>query len=69
MNYLLSIVAAALLVVGLAGNGFEMRKVRLSTMRDEKLTSKNMFMNKGNLKWYGIIAISLVLWAVSNVHT
>jgi len=69
VNYVLSLVAAALLVIGLAGNGFEMRKVRLSTMRDEELSSKNMFMNKRNFKWYVIIGISLVLWAISNAYT
>lgn len=69
MNYVLSFIAAALLVIGLAGNGFEMRKVRLSTVRDEELSSKNMFLNKRNFKWYVIIGISLVLWAISNIYT
>lgn len=69
MNYVLSFIAAALLVIGLAGNGFEMRKVYLSTVRDEELSSKNMFLNKRNFKWYVIIGISLVLWAISNIYT
>jgi hypothetical protein len=66
MNYVLSLVAAALLVIGLGGNGFEMRKIRLSTVRDEELASKKMFMNKRNFKWYAIIGISLALWAISS---
>jgi hypothetical protein len=65
VNNLLSFIAAALLVIGLAGNGFEMRKIRLSTVRDEELASKKIFMNKGNLKWYAIIGFSLLIWAVS----
>ena len=69
MNYVLSFIAAALLVIGLAGNGFEMRKVRLSRVRDEELTSKNMFLNKTNFRWYVIIGISLVLWAISSAYT
>jgi hypothetical protein len=69
MNYVLSFVAVALLVIGLAGNGFEMRRVRLSTTKDEELASKNMFMNKRNLKWYVIIGVSLVLWVISNTYT
>lgn len=69
MNYVLSFIAAALLVIALAGNGSEMRKVRLSTVSDEELTSKNMFLNKTNFKWYVIIGISLVLWAISSAYT
>lgn len=66
MNNIFSFIAAALIVIGLAGNGFEMRKIRLSTVKDEELASKKMFMNKRNLKWYAIIGISLVIWAVSD---
>jgi hypothetical protein len=69
VNYVLSLVAAALLVIGLAGNGFEMRKIRLSTVRDEELASKKMFLNKRNFKWYVIIGISLVLWVIGNAYT
>lgn len=66
---ILSFVAVALLVIGLVGNGFEMRKIRLSTIRDEELTSKNVFLNKRNLKWYILIAIALMLWAVNGIYT
>ncbi len=69
MNYVLSLVAAALLVIGLAGNGFEMRKIRLSTVRDEELASKKMFLNKRNFKWYVIVGISLALWVMGNTYT
>ncbi len=66
MNTILSLVAVALLVIGLVGNGFEMRKIRLSVVKDEDLASKNIFLNKKNWKWYVLIAIALVLWAVSS---
>ncbi len=69
MNYILSSVAAALLVIGLAGNGFEMRRARLSTIKDEDMTSKNMFSNKRNFKWYALIAAALVLMAVGSAYT
>ena len=69
MNYVLSLVAAALLVIGLAGNGFEMRKIRLSTTKDEELASKKIFANKANLKWYAIIGASLVLWVLGSAYT
>lgn len=65
MNPILSFAAVALLVIGLVGNGFEMRKIRLSVVKDEDLTSKNIFMNKKNWKWYALITIALILWVVS----
>ena len=69
MNSILSFIAAASLIIGLAGNGFEMRKILLSKVRDEELASKEMFMNKRNFKWYAIIGMSLLLWATSNIYT
>lgn len=64
MNYIFSLAAAALLVIGLAGNGFEMRRVRLSTVRDEEMGTKNVFMNKRNFKWYACIGAALALMAI-----
>ncbi len=66
---ILSFVAVALLVIGLVGNGFEMRKIRLSTTRDEELTSRNVFLNKRNIKWYVLIGIAIILWAINDVYT
>ena len=64
MQHVLSFVAVALLVIGLAGNGYEMRKIRLSTTKDEELASPNIFLNKRNLKWYVIIGASFAIWAI-----
>ena len=64
MEPILSFLAVALLVIGLIGQGFELRKIRASVTRDEDLSSKNMFTNKKNLKWYAIIGAGLVLWYV-----
>lgn len=61
-----SFIAVALLVIGLIGQGFELRKIRTSVVRDEDLSSVNMFTNKRNLKWYAIIGAGLVLWYVGN---
>ncbi|MDE1815446.1 MAG: hypothetical protein KGI11_02675 [Thaumarchaeota archaeon] len=69
MNYILSFAAAALLVIGLAGNGFEMRKARLSTVKDEAMSTKTMFVSKSNFKWYACIGAALVLMALANAHT
>lgn len=65
MEQILSFVAVALLVLGLIGQGFEMRKIRLSTVKDENLSSKNIFLHKRNWKWYVLIVAGLIIWAVS----
>lgn len=57
--------AAAMVVIGLVGQGFEMRKIRKSITIDEQLSSKNVFADKRNLKWYAIIAAGLVLYYFS----
>ncbi|WP_166391471.1 hypothetical protein [Candidatus Nitrosotalea sp. TS] len=69
MSYVTSFAAAALLIIGLAGNGFEMRKARLGTMRDENMAPKNMFLDRRNFKWFACIGAALVLMAIGNVHT
>ena len=56
--------AAALLVIGLAGNGFEMRKARLSTKTDEEMGTKTAFASRRNLKWYACIGAALALMAI-----
>jgi len=48
---------------------FEIRKIRLSTTRDEELASKNVFVNKRNIKWYILIGIAIVLWAINGAYT
>ena len=62
MEWTLGFVAIALLVIGLIGQAFEMRKIRLTTYRDEDLGSTNIFMNKKNLKWYAMLGIGIALW-------
>ena len=69
LQAILSFAAVALLVIGLVGNGFEMRKVRLSMTRDEELASKNVFLNKKNIKWYILIGMAIVLWAINGAYT
>ena len=66
MNPILSFAAVILLVIGLIGNGFEMRKIRLSVTKDEVLASKNVFLNKNNWKWYAMIIAALILWVIAN---
>lgn len=66
MEQILSFVAVALLVLGLIGQGFEMRRIKLSVMKDSHLSSKNIFLHKRNWKWYVVIVAGLIIWAVDN---
>ncbi len=63
----LSFVAVALFVIGIVGNGFEMRKIRMST--EGNVESKNVFLDKRNYKWYALIGIALALWALNSAYT
>lgn len=58
-------VAITLLVVGLIGQGFEMRKIRHSIHRGEELASSKIFADKRNFKWYAMIAIGIALWFIA----
>ena len=62
MDWYLGTTAIALLIVGLVGQAFEMRKIRKSIYLDEELASANIFMDKRNFKWYAIIGVGIVLW-------
>ncbi len=65
MEWILGFVAIILLLVGLVGQAFEMRKIRLATYKDGELASANIFMNKKNFKWYALLGIGIILWYVS----
>ncbi len=62
MNWIFGFLGIALLVIGLIGQAFEMRKIRHTTYRDEELASANIFANKKNFKWYAIIGAGIVFW-------
>ena len=57
-------IAIVLVTVGLIGQGFEMRKIRLSIVRDEDLGSPKIFLDKRNFKWYVLIGVGITLWYV-----
>jgi glucose uptake protein GlcU len=61
MEWVLGFIAIALLIVGLVGQAFEMKKIRIATHQDE-LASANIFLNKKNFKWYAIIGAGMILW-------
>ena len=62
MEWTLGFAGIILLVIGLVGQAFEMRKIRLTTYKDEDLGSANIFMNKRNYKWYALLGIGIVFW-------
>jgi hypothetical protein len=65
MEWILGFAGIAFLTIGLIGQAFEMRKIRLTVYRDEELGSANIFMNKKNFKWYAILGIGIVLWIIA----
>jgi len=65
MEWTFGFIAIALLVIGLVGQAFEMRKIRLIATKDDELASVNIFINKKNFKWYAVIGIGIILWYVS----
>lgn len=64
MEQIIPIVAMALVIGGLVGQGFEMRKIRKSVIVEE-LNPKNAFLDKRNIKWYVMIGAGLALWYVA----
>jgi hypothetical protein len=65
MEWILGFSGIIFLIVGLVGQAFEMRKIRLITYKDEELASANIFMNKKNFKWYALLGIGIILWYVA----
>ena len=65
MEWTLGFAGIAFLTIGLIGQAFEMRKIRLTAYRDEELGSANIFMNKKNFKWYAMLGIGIVLWIMA----
>ena len=54
--------AIAMLVIGLVGQAFEMRKIRHTAYKDEYVGSPSIFTNKNNFKWYAILGMGIILW-------
>ncbi len=65
MEWILGFSGIVFLIVGLVGQAFEMRKIRLTTYKDEELASANIFVNKKNFKWYALLGIGIILWYVA----
>lgn len=61
-------IAMGLVVLGLIGQGFEMKRIRASIRTDEQLSTKTVFMDKRNFKWYAIIVAGFALWYAANAN-
>jgi len=64
MEWILGFSAIVLLIIGLVGQAFELRKIRIDSTPDQ-LGSANIFLNKKNFKWYAIIIVGMIIWYVS----
>lgn len=59
MDWALGGAAIALLVIGLVGQGFEMRRINAAAGGE---AGTNAFADRRNLKWYALIGAGVVLW-------
>jgi hypothetical protein len=64
MEWILGFSAIILLIVGLVGQAFELRKIRIDSTQDQ-LGSANIFLNKKNFKWYTIIIVGMIIWYIA----
>ena len=62
MEWTLGLIGIILLTLGLIGQAFQMRKIRLTNYPNGELASPNVFMNKSNFKWYAVIGIDITCW-------
>jgi hypothetical protein len=61
-HWIIPVLAIGLVMFGLIGQGFEMRKIRLNTRGEGALGSPKIFTDKRNFKWYILIGVGIVLW-------
>ena len=62
MEWTLGFIGIILLTMGLIGQAFQMRNIRLANYNNDELASPNVFMNKSNFKWYAVIGIGITWW-------
>jgi len=62
VEWTLGFIGIILLTIGLIGQAFQMRNIRLANYNNDELASPNVFMNKSNFKWYAIIGIGITCW-------
>lgn len=65
MDWIMGGSAIVMLVVGLIGQAFEMRRIRVSTAGEGGMGSPNIFTDRRNFKWYAVIGIGIILWYIA----
>ena len=58
---IIAIVALVIITIALIGQAIEMRKIRVKTYGDDSIGSPNIFLDKRNFKWYGMIVVGFGL--------
>ena len=58
---IMAIAALAVITIALIGQAIEMRKIRMRTYGEDAIGSPNIFLDKRNFKWYGMIVIGFGL--------
>ena len=58
---IIAIVALAIITIALIGQAIEMRKIRVKTYGEDSIGSPNIFLDKRNFKWYGMIVVGFGL--------
>lgn len=61
-EWIIPVLAIGLVMFGLIGQAFQMRKIRSTTTHNEEPGSPKIFLDKRNYKWYILIGSGLVLW-------
>lgn len=64
VDWTLGFIAIALLVAGLVGQAFEMRRIRVAQSGDE-MGSPSVFTHRANFKWYAVIGAGIIIWYVA----
>ena len=57
----MAIAALAVITIALIGQAIEMRKIRVRIHGDDSVGSPNIFLDKRNFKWYGMIVVGFGL--------
>ena len=58
---IMAIAGLIIITIALIGQALEMRKIRMKTYGEDSIGSPNIFLDKRNFKWYGMIVIGFGL--------
>ena len=58
---IMAIAGLVIITIALIGQAIEMRKIRVKTYGDDSIGSPNIFLDKRNFKWYGMIIVGFGL--------